>query len=235
MTRKALFDDPDHYPGISLWQPWAGLIWLAGMGFLGKELETRPRRILHRGPLVICAGQRVEVEALAEARRRLVDGGHVPAALFDTMCGKESAGKALAQFEVIDCRPMKEADHERAFTDLGPGPHDVEGKFVWEGGDILALDPYKVQGAQGFFRVPKANVEAARKHGTTSKERAAMRAAKELACPCGAVFPKHLTTHMNNHSRSKHICQCNRKYAVKALKFVMVGTGHNPFTEVRRG
>jgi hypothetical protein len=229
MTRKTLFDDPDHYPGKSVFQPWAGLIWLAGMGFLGKDLESRKTRILRRGPLVICAGQRVEVEALAEARRRLVDGGHVPAALFDTMCGKESAGKAIAQFEVIDCRPMKNADHERAFTDLGPGPHDVAGKFVWEGGDISALDPFKITGAQGFFRVPKADVEAARKSGTTSKERAAMRAAKELVCPCGAPFPKHLAAFMNGDVRSKHICQCNRKYAVKAMKFIMVGTERNPF------
>jgi hypothetical protein len=238
--RPPVFDDPDNYPAISLYQPWAGLIWLAGMGFIGKELETRPNRIHYRGALVIGAAQRVEPEAFADARQRLVGGGHVPAALFDTMCGKESAGKALAQFDVVGCRPMTEADHDLAFTDLGPGPHDVAGKFVWEGGDILALDPFKVSGAQGFFRVPKANVEGARKHGTTREERAKARATMAAEngatkCPCGSPFPKHLAEFMNDDSRCAHTCRCNRKYAVQGMKFVVVGTQNNPFTEARHG
>lgn len=235
-----VFEDPDNFPGISLWQPWAGLIWLAGMGFLGKDLETRPKRIHYRGKLVVSAALRVEPEAFADARRRLVGGGMVPAELFDRMCGKEACRKALALFEVADCRPMNHVDHERAFTDLGPGPHKVEGKFVWEGGEIAALDPFKVTGAQGYFRVSRVATTSAIRHRTTSEQRAKARetmAAERAAskCVCGSDFPTHLAEFMDNDERCAHICRCSRKYAVRRMKFVVVGTQHNPFAEARHG
>ena len=41
-TKKLCFDDPIHYPGLTVHQPYAGLIRLAGMGFLGKDLRSGP-------------------------------------------------------------------------------------------------------------------------------------------------------------------------------------------------
>ena len=238
--RPPVFDDPDNFPAIALWQPWAGLIWLAGTGFFGKELETRPKQIHYRGKLVTSAAQRVEPEAFAYARRRLVGTGKVPAELFDRMCGKEVAGKALAIFEVVGCRPMTMADHELAFTDLGPGPHKVDGKYAWEGGEIAALEPFPVSGAQGFFRVSRVATISAKKNFTTRDERARARAAAAAdsagtKCECGSLFPKHLADLMDNDPRSAHICRCERKYIVQDMKFVVVGTERNPFVEAHHG
>jgi hypothetical protein len=235
--RLPIFEDPENFPGKSLWQPWAGLIWLAGMGYPGKELETRKSRIHYRGNLVICAAHFIDFVAFANARRRLVDAGLVPADLFDKYCGKDVAGNALALFEVTGCRPMTTDDHTLAFTDIGTPPHEVEGKFVWEGGTISALTPFATQGAQGFSRVPKELALDAVTHSTTWAKRVADRAKAKASdkCQCGSAFPAHLAHFMNDDERAKHVCSCSRTYVVKAMKFVAVGTDVNPFVEAPHG
>jgi len=229
--KPSVFEDPENYPGITLMQPWAGLIWLAGAGYVGKELETRKMRISYRGNLVIGAGKRIDPDALSEARRRLVNSGLVPAAIFDKVCGKESAGKAMALFEVVGCRDMTAADHHLAFTDLTSEFSDPTGKSVWESGTIAALDPFDVKGAQGFFRVSREKVDKARTHYTTLEQRAEARTKRAATkCECGADFPMHLAEFMNNDPRSAHICRCHRKYIVTDMKFVADGTQFNPFS-----
>ena len=227
------FKDPDNYPALALWQPFAGLIWLAGAGYRGKELELRTKRITYRGPVVISAAKRVEPIAFAAARHKLVGAGLVPAHVFDKMCGKEVAGQALALFDVIGCRPMTEADHDLAFTDYDPGAFPVEGRYVWEGGNIAALNPFPVRGMQGFGRVSKVQTNAV-VHFATTKEERRKRAKRPVVdttprCLCGSPFPKHLAEFMNDDPRSTHVCRCEREYAVRDGKFVQVGTKSNPF------
>lgn len=236
LTHKiSTFDDPDNFPGISLWQPYGGLIWLAGMGFRGKELETRMGRIHYRGPLIITVAKRTDPLALDYARRLLVGSGRVPAEIFEHACGVDFAGKAVAEFEVDDCRPMTMGDHSLAFTN--PEVTTIEGRFVWAADKITALDPFPVRGAQGFFRVPREAVARARKFSTTRAERAKARAeyAASSKCECGAPFPRHLAEFMNNDSRCQHSCPCGHKYVVQDMKFVVAGSERNAVTEASHG
>ena len=224
MTTKKLscFDDPIHYPGLTVHQPYAGLIRLAGMGFLGKDLEIRSRRIHYRGPLIIVASQRVDPEAYVRVQAQLVATGIMRQAFFNDHCGTPLCGKAVAVFHVADCRPMTDDDHQRAFVSRSFG---TSGQHAWVASTIAALDPFNSTGAQGFSRVPRDRVNAAIKMSTTRAKRDAKW--KELAekkdearCHCGERFPKHLAEFMNNKPSVTHACKCGVVYLVRRNKFV---------------
>lgn len=165
----SVFDDPENYPAISLWQPWAGLIWLAGMGYEGKDIETRPRRILFVGPLVICAGRRCDNDHWFAAWERLVKSGRVPDEVFRAACNAH--GVALSRFDVKSCRAYNTStDADRAFVQTVPtfakrrrhvACPPAPPRWAWLSSQIAALQPFDVHGAQGFFRVPRGLVDRA--------------------------------------------------------------------------
>jgi hypothetical protein len=176
--RPSTFEDPDKFPALSLWQPYGGLVWLAGAGFPGKEIETRGTPISYRGPLVFCVGHHVDKVALHFARIRLVDSGLVQASVFDKACGPSMAGKAVAMFEVMNSRPLEAKDHPLAFTDLGHGIPLTQGRYAYDGGTIAALDPFVLLGRQGYFRAPKEQVIAAIRMRTDASYRLEKREAR---------------------------------------------------------
>lgn len=157
--KSTVFNDPDHYPAIVLAQPWAGLFWLSAFGWPGKLIESRTRRITHRGPLVICAGQGSTWGAMAtrsDAWNRLVRDAGVPNDVFDAAVN--ARGCALAKITVKDCRPFTPEDCRPTY--FIPSPTEKR-RFAWVPSDVTALDPFWVVGKQGFFRVPKVLVDKA--------------------------------------------------------------------------
>ena len=155
--KPSVFMDPDNYPGIVLLQPWAGLMWLAAFGWPGKLIESRKKRILHRGPLVVVAGLGEDDEArgaMGVAYERLVRQGDVPYKVFESAV--QARGVALALFDVCGCRPLVAADVPFSFF----WKDDVL-RHAWLGSSVAALDPFPVRGAQGFLRVPRARVDVA--------------------------------------------------------------------------
>lgn len=237
-NKASTFTDPDHYPAISVHQPYAGLIWLAGHEGIGKDLEIRPMRLNQRGPIVICAGKHLDKEAYQRVQRILVGGGIMKPAEFEAACGSELCGKAVALFDVVDCRPMEMADHEIAFT--APNVVDVAGQFAWIAGTITALRPFDAVGAQGFFRVRRSLVDAALDKSTTREQRIAAQTAmarktKKSTCQCGRDLPHHLAEFMNNDPRAQHVCSCGVTYIVTKGKFVALDSKHAAFSEVRNG
>lgn len=223
LERPSTFKDPDNYPAVSVHQPYAGLIQLAGLGYWGKEMEVRSKPTSYRGKLVICAAKRFEEEAYNRAKVFLVVGGLVPADVFEAACGKGNCGKALALFEVEDSRRMRDADHTLSFTTAAL--FSTAEQHVWVADNIYALTPFDVMGAQGFYRVPRAKVDSSIQSGTNRVKRINIRAAakQRLAktmCACGQMFPKHLAEFMNNDPRVSHNCRCGKEYIVKRGKFV---------------
>jgi hypothetical protein len=233
-NKAATFTDPDHYPAVSAHQPYAGLIWLAGSTGIGKDLEIRPMRLNQRGPIVICAGKHLDKEAYQRVQRILVGGGIMRLPEYEAACGPAHCGKAVALFDMVDCRPMQMEDHDVAYT--SPNVMDVAEQFAWVADRITALRPFDWTGAQGFFRVPRTLVDAALDKSTTREQRIELRAKmqrklKKKLCPCGRSFPDHLAEFMNKDPRSSHVCQCGTKYVVKGMRFVVAEAG----TEVQRG
>ncbi|RTL22399.1 MAG: hypothetical protein EKK55_14725, partial [Rhodocyclaceae bacterium] len=62
-SEPTIFEDPDHYPGLTLKQPYAGLVLLAVLGYDGKSIETREHELHYRGPVVVIAGLARDEEA----------------------------------------------------------------------------------------------------------------------------------------------------------------------------
>jgi hypothetical protein len=223
LERPSTFKDPDNYPAVSVHQPYAGLIQLAGLGYWGKEMEVRTKPTSYRGKLVICAAKRFDEEAYNRAKVFLVAGGRVPLDVFEAACGKGNCGKALALFEIDESRRMREADHALAFTSAAL--FSTADQHVWVAGHIYALTPFEVMGAQGFYRVPRVKVDSSIQNSTSRIKRINLRKAvnERLAktmCPCGQAFPKHLAEFMNNQPQVSHDCRCGKKYFVVKKKFV---------------
>ena len=235
LNRPSAYKDPENYAAISVHQPYAGLIWLAGMGELGKDIEIRSTRILHRGPLVIAASKRVDAEAYHRVQRTIVGGGIMRLPEYEAACGVAMTGKTVAVMNVVDCRPMIADDRERSFTS---NQFDVDGQYAWVAGTITALHPFETTGAQGIFRVKREFVDGAKSRETTRAQRDATWKALDKRrssddCSCGLAFPKHLAEFMNNDPRASHTCRCGSEYVVKRNKFVLKGTATNPLSEVR--
>jgi len=51
-------------------------------------------------------------------------------------------------------------------------------------------------------------------------------------CECGEKLPMHLA---DIAPTLEHVCSCERKYAVKDKKFILVGREENPFAAYDRG
>ena len=144
-----LFDDPAVLPARTLLQPFAGLVEL-GL----KDIETVATRTSYRGPLVICAGHRVDVEALRKIRRALVPRRVSPEA-FDEATAR--AGVAVAVATIATCRRLERHDRSRAFWWSASEP-----RWAWLLEDLCRLRPFKVRGMPGFFPLSRSSVEAAR-------------------------------------------------------------------------
>jgi hypothetical protein len=149
--RPPVFFDPDNLPGIVLHQPYAGLVRLAALGLDGKPIETRKTRIHYRGPLVIVAGLDTDDVLVNVAVARAIARGLPHPAVMECL-GLE--GVAVALFDVADCRPLLPSDEPRSWF-------FAEGRHAWMPSRIRPLRPFPVRGAQGFLRVPRAQVLAA--------------------------------------------------------------------------
>lgn len=233
LNRPSTFLDPDNYPAITVHQPYAGLIWLAGMGELGKDIEVRSKTITYRGKLVISAGQRVDFDSYERVRKLLVGGGIMKLADYEAACGVAMTGKAVALMEIAHCRPMAEDDRERSF--ISP-QFEVRDQFAWEAGTIAALNPFPTTGAQGFFRVRRELADNAIRRQTTRAQRdrvwEALKKRREAVCDCGAKLPKHLADAINDSPNASHDCRCGKRYVVRRNKFVLKGTATSAFLEV---
>lgn len=143
-----LFEDPDAWPGVTLYQPYAGLVRL-GL----KTLETREFRINYRGPLVICAGVDVDEKALMRLYRELVPS-RCSADDFDRAVGLRGVLAAIGN--VVHVRPLVAADYPRAlFFDA------LAARHAWELEQVRALVPRPWRGRPGFSRIPRSLVRAA--------------------------------------------------------------------------
>lgn len=139
----------DYMMAVSLWQPWASLIF-AGR----KKFETRRHHYplgYHNGRIAIhAAKKRLPLKMITEK--------------LNEICYEEFGcswnetlpyGAVLGTVRLTGCYGTdhqdihKADDDEKAVGDWGPG------RFCWELSDVKALNgqlPFK--GAQGFFRVP---------------------------------------------------------------------------------
>lgn len=122
---------------ISLKQPWAN--WVA-LGL--KTLETRTWSTKYRGPLLICASNNYDLGA----------------ALVGKLHGRPTSGQptgmAIAQCELVDCRPMTSLDEEKALYTYEPG------RFVFVLANIKPISPFGVKGKLGIFDVEYKEVYA---------------------------------------------------------------------------
>lgn len=143
---------------ITLWQPWASAI---ALGW--KEIETRGRRTLHRGPIAIHAAKVWGPTQIAAARRlaRVIDRN---ADYFD----REPRGAVVCVANLVDCVEMTEGliDEtpalERAFGDWRPG------RWAWHFEDVqslLALDPgpLELRGRQSMWTLKRGQALELRK------------------------------------------------------------------------
>lgn len=223
LERPSTFNDPDNYPAVSVHQPYAGLIQLAGLGYWGKELEIRSFSTKYRGSLVIGASKKVDRDAYKRVKIQLVASGLVPLDVFEAACGEELCGHAVALFDVQDSRRMTAEDHKLAFTT--PMLVEPSENYAWVADKIAALRAFPVTGAQGFFRVLRSAVDAAIELSTTPAQRVSVRAAakrkaRAQLCVCNQPLPKHLAEFMNNDPRASHVCRCGVEYVVTRGKFV---------------
>lgn len=114
---------------LSIKQPWASLV---AAGF--KTVEVRTWSTSHRGPLLVCAS----AGDLDLGEGRIAPGG-----------------KALAVVNLVDVRPMAEADIEKAH--LGKlHKKDRENalrSLAWIFTDAQEIIPVPVKGKQGLFNL----------------------------------------------------------------------------------
>ncbi len=117
---------------LSVQQPWAALL-LVGT----KTIEVRSWKTPHRGLLLICASA-------------------MPKAVFFKLKDQPAellpAGAIMGIVDLIDCRPMVEADDEASFGNYIPGA------FAWVVKPIAFCRPDKLKGALGLFNVPDEKI-----------------------------------------------------------------------------
>lgn len=138
-------EDGETLPAQSLYQPYASLV-AAGL----KPIETRPTRIHYRGPLVICAAQKIDRDAEAAINDRLTPANCDALARLDVST-LGPLGVALALVDVVDCRPLMPEDEPLSWA-YGPS------RWAWMLENIRPLRPFPVRGHQGRFAVSKKMV-----------------------------------------------------------------------------
>jgi hypothetical protein len=159
-----VFTDPACYPAISLHQPYAGAIRLSGLGYPAKRIETRKTRINYRGPVVICATAKrppgwglLAGDIANKLGASLAERKMMASEFINSAC-------AVAIANVVGCRPLVEADFQRSLwwdaDEVARNP-----RWAWELEDITPLRPFPTKGAQGFFKLPRQQVDYAAMHG----------------------------------------------------------------------
>lgn len=117
---------------LSVQQPWAQLL-LNG----DKTIEVRSWKTPHRGPLLICASA-------------------APKAVFfkvqDDPALQLYAGTMIGIVDLVDCRPMVEADDEASFGNYSPGA------FAWVIKPVCFVRPDPLKGALSLFNVPDEKI-----------------------------------------------------------------------------
>ena len=143
---------------LSLWQPWATL-----MAIGAKTIETRPRRMNYRGPLLICATKTWQPDILRRLRFARWTGNspqdawdRIAAAL--CKAGFKSAGglllgAALCSVDVCDCVPTEDIrktlwPEELAFGDFRDGRFAILTNRLWR-----FSVPFPITGRQGLFEI----------------------------------------------------------------------------------
>lgn len=155
--KPSVFTDPDHYPGLTIAQPYAGAVLLAAQGYPGKTIETRKTRFLHVGAeIVICAGlDRWEDDCL-RLLNELVIGRDVPKLRFYCAIGEH--GVALCLATVVACRWLTCFDYQRSLW-WDPVENARKPRWAWQLDKLRPIRPFPWRGSQGFSRVPRKLVE----------------------------------------------------------------------------
>lgn len=117
---------------LSVRQPWADLI-ASGR----KTVETRTWATLHRGPLLIVAG----VKDAPRHHRQALGVGPTP---------RHRRGIAVCIVDVVDCRPMTDADADAACCGRYPGA------FAWVLARPRPVPPVPVSGRLSLFDVDES-------------------------------------------------------------------------------
>lgn len=142
---------------LSIKQPWIGLTVL-GL----KPIETRTWYTPYRGPLLLCSSKTRDENAMegfvytigaAAAGRSSFGPGRGAEFISLLQCrlqGKgtfDALGMALAVADLVDCRPMTEADEKAAHCPV------YDGAYSWVFENIRPIKPFPVRGALGIFEV----------------------------------------------------------------------------------
>lgn len=128
---------------ISIRQPWLDAI-LSGH----KTVEVRAWATRHRGPLLLHATAAFGVadrQVLAHLR-----AGGVPV---ETPT-PERLGAVLGEAQLVDCRPVRDADWAAALMEPAEGRH-----FAWELAGARELEPMPIRGARMLFDVEPADLQ----------------------------------------------------------------------------
>lgn len=167
--------------GISLWQPWASLIFTGADGVYAKTFETRSWCTPYRGPLVICASKGglakweerdlIEASWFGEAWKfqgalaplvgkpfnldlEMNSGHEWPGVKIEDL----PRGVALGIVDLVDCRRTEDITQGEIARERWFGNYAI-GRFAWKlENPRLFAEPIKVVGKQGFFdvRLPEA-------------------------------------------------------------------------------
>lgn len=132
---------------ISLWEPWASL-----MATGAKTMETRSWPTSYRGPLLICASKKRDMESLALLRATEFKRGLAPLLRPDDttigdLVARLSFGCAVALVNLVACQPTQNVDprDEQPFGDYTPG------RFAWVTLNLRRLTPFPITGHQGLW------------------------------------------------------------------------------------
>lgn len=133
-------------PALSLWQPFASLV-VDGV----KPIETRLSATAFRGRFVICATKKLAPKRFySDVLRRLAEAGEDPEAYGPKNVQR---GVILGIVELVECRPMTEADEPKAWVSRLTDEGDLRWAWVLSP-NVVRLKPAPVKGGQFWFRVP---------------------------------------------------------------------------------
>lgn len=142
---------------ITLWQPWASLIWVAGhpdpeVSKLGKHIETRSWATKYRGPLAIHAASKTPGCGIAACFQEPFATILNNAGFFKGKTVSMPCGVVVATCNLVDCVPITPefvatlSEQERAFGDYTPG------RYAWILEDIRQMDnPVPAVGMQRLW------------------------------------------------------------------------------------
>lgn len=142
---------------ITIWQPWASLIYTGA-----KKIETRNWATKYRGPLAIHAAKRWDTELQSHLFTRQMYGGLAPLVgkpldfTFNTYIDVTKIknlykGAIIATCNLIDCVPvenltLKDIEIEQYYGDFSPG------RVAWILDNVKPLkEPIKAKGKQRIW------------------------------------------------------------------------------------